>query len=71
MARLKWVRDGYHQKTGDGRFVIGGVIWTAVGSRYVRLFDTRTGREYPCRTEASAKAAARNLMTAGPTQTEG
>lgn len=67
MSRIKWVRDAqlpFIQRTACGRFEVGGTIWTSGGGAYVRLLDTATGREYPCRTEASAKTSARNLLIA-------
>jgi hypothetical protein len=59
MARLKWERepDGSQR---CGPFVLRRFCSFVWG--YWGLTDTRTGREYPCRTEGSAKTAARNLM---------
>lgn len=72
MQRMKWIRDDrlLLQRSACGRFEVGGSIWTGGGSVYVRLFDILTGKEYPCRTEASAKAAARNLSRAATPQPE-
>jgi len=65
--RMKWNPHpelSFAVVSGCGRFEVGGVIWTKGGGRYVRLFDTKAGKEYPCRTEASAKTAARNILSA-------
>lgn len=66
MTRIKWVRnnDG-SQTTADGRFTVGLVSRNPKWSGYVILTDTTTGREYPSRTEASAKAGARNILKLG------
>lgn len=65
-GRMKWTRHpelSFIFVSGCGRFEVGGSIWTKGGGVYVRLLDTKTGREFPCRTEASAKTAARNILT--------
>ena len=66
-TRMKWTRDParpWLQVSACGRFEVGGNIWTQNGTCcYVRLFDTLAGKEYPCRTETSAKTAARNIRT--------
>lgn len=59
--RMKWVNEAGVLKSGCGRFEVGGSIWTKGGGCYVRLFDKKTGTEYPCRTMSSAKSGARNL----------
>lgn len=67
MGRMKWTRDAtlpFIERSVCGRFEVGGSIWTRGGGCYVRLFDAATGKEYPCRTLASAKTAARNLLIA-------
>jgi hypothetical protein len=61
MERLKWVRDGYTQRTHDGRFEVRSFCMNPKWWGYWGLTDTVTGAEYPCRTEGSAKTAARNL----------
>lgn len=63
--RLRWVREGPEQRTADGRFILRGFCMNPKWGGYVGLTDTATGVEYPCRTEASAKAAARNLNARG------
>ncbi len=63
MSRMKWIRDTtapWVEKSSCGRFCVGGPIFIG-HSTYVRLYDARTDKEYPCRTVASAKAAARNM----------
>jgi hypothetical protein len=64
MQRLKWIRDEQagHQTTADGRFLIRTVCMNPKWQGYWGLTDTTTGEEFPCRTEASAKVAARNLQ---------
>ncbi len=61
-TRMTWTRDDLGRfRSGCGRFVVGGNIWSRDGSVYVRLFDAATGKEYPCRTVASAKHGAKCL----------
>ena len=68
VKRMKWTRDParpWLMVSDCGRFEIGGTVRpTPYSSDYLCLRDTLTGKEYPCRTDASAKAAARNLRTA-------
>lgn len=64
MKRIKWVPHEYLtgvQKTSCGRLQVGGSIFIGHNT-YVKLLDTKTGREYPCRTTDSAKAAARTIL---------
>lgn len=61
---MKWNRDGYGWVSACGRFIVRTVCMNPKWSGYYGLTDTTTGREYPCRTEASAKTAARNLLAA-------
>lgn len=73
MARMKWVRSttDFSQTSECGRFILRTVCLNPFRSGYWGLTDKQTGREYPCRTEASAKTAARNLrnQTAQPKET--
>jgi hypothetical protein len=63
IERMRWIPDGYNRLvSGCGRFEVGGVIYTPAGTGYVRLYDRTSDKEYPCRTLASAKAAAKNLL---------
>jgi hypothetical protein len=62
MNRMKWQRCGSNFQTTDGRFVIHPACNSPHLVGYLGLTDTLTGREFPCRTEASAKAAARNIL---------
>lgn len=66
MARTKWTRDARNcQRSADGRFIIRPVCLNPKWFGYVGLTDTATGEEFPCRTEASAKAAALNILRTG------
>lgn len=63
MGRMKWNRDEQtgEQRSGCGRFIVRRFCVNPKWWGYFGLTDTATGQEYPCRTEASAKTAARNL----------
>lgn len=63
MARMKWTADlqRFGWVSDCGRFVIRSVCINPKWHGYWSLFDTATQTERPCRTEASAKTAARNL----------
>jgi hypothetical protein len=65
MDRMKWTRDGFEIRSACGRFVIRRHCQNPKWWNYWSLTDTRSGTEYPCRTEVSAKTAARNLLTRG------
>lgn len=67
MQRMKWVEKGYERyDSADGRFDIGRLFCNEAtrhfNGNYLCLRDNATGKEYPCRTVASAKAAARNIL---------
>ena len=62
VTRMKWTLDEQGRYVSDcGRFVVSLVCRNPKWSGYWGLTDTKTGTEYPCRTEASAKTGARNL----------
>lgn len=62
MPRMTWTLTANgHYLSGDARFEVGGPVFIGT-STYVRLFDQKTGKEYPCRTVESAKAGARSLL---------
>lgn len=68
MTRMRWVRDPdlpFRWVSGCGRFEVGGPLFVGTAT-YTRLFDRLYQREYPCRTLASAKAAARNRRRLAP-----
>ena len=67
MTRINWHRDAGtgEQRSACGRFTLRPVCLAQKWWGYWGLTDAATGREYPCRTEASAKAAARNLLREG------
>ncbi len=70
VSRMRWVRDAELpcvQRSACGRFVVGLPTWgRGDGACYVGLLDKLTGREHLCRTEGSAKAAARGLLNQLP-----
>lgn len=63
--RIKWTTDANGlQHSACGRFIISR---TCLNPSWWGYWSLRDGvREYPCRTEASAKAAARRLSWAMP-----
>lgn len=60
-ARMKWNLVGHEFRSSCGQFIIRRFCMNPKWSGYWGLTDTTTGKEYPCRTESSAKTAARNL----------
>jgi hypothetical protein len=69
MKRMKWFRDSMSsdQRSECGRFIVRRFCTNPKWSGYWGLTDTKTGQEYPCRTESSAKSGARNILKATPT----
>lgn len=66
MKRIKWTFDiqAFGQVSDCGRFIVRGVCRNPKWHGYWSLIDTRTDTEFPCRTEASAKTAARHRRNA-------
>jgi hypothetical protein len=64
VKRIKWIRDGIEQRSSCGRFIIRRFCMNPKWWGYHGLTDTKTGAEFPYRTEASAKTGARNLAKA-------
>lgn len=64
MQRMKWTRETENsdQRSECGRFIVRGFCINAEWSGYWCLYDTKTQTEHPCRTEQSAKSAARNIL---------
>lgn len=61
--RIKWIRnERQEQITEDGRFVIRSICMNPKWWGYWGVTDTTTGQEFPCRTEASAKTAVREIL---------
>lgn len=57
--RWGWSADGLECRSACGRFIIRRTCQNVAWSGYWSL--NYQGKEYPCRTESSAKTAARNL----------
>jgi hypothetical protein len=68
-VRLKWLpctRGEFGMfRSSCGRFTVASVCMNPAWQGYWGLTDAQTGREYPCRSEESAKTMARNLINYG------
>lgn len=67
MQRIRWTYSSEYcgQVAEAGRFIVRTGCRNPKWWGYWSLTDATTGEEFPCRTEASAKAAARNILTKG------
>jgi len=63
MARMKWKRNSKNndQHSECGRFIIRAFCVNPKWWGYWGLTVVQTGQEFPCRTEKSAKVAAKNI----------
>ena len=67
VKRMLWTwRENGDQVSECGRFVIRRTCSNPKWWGYWSLYDTTTETEFPCRSEDSAKTAARNILRAPP-----